>query len=100
MIDRSYQILGQSDNFVFFDQISPKKVYKTYSKKKKKKKETHYSILQIPISLGTKFKLKLTIFIFLDQIFPNRVFLVENRKVNITIQFCKFELVYNQSQNI
>ena len=37
MIDRSYQILGQSDNFVFFDQISPKKVYTTYSKKKKEK---------------------------------------------------------------
>ena len=35
-----------------------------------KEKETHHSILQIPISLGTKFKLKLTIFIFLDQIFP------------------------------
>ena len=72
MIDRSYQILGQSVNFDFFDQISPKKVYTTYSKKKKKKKEkeTHHSSLQIPISLGTKFKLKLTIFIFLDQIFP------------------------------
>ena len=37
MIDRSYQILGQSVNFDFFDQISPKKVYTTYTKKKKKK---------------------------------------------------------------
>ena len=41
MIDRSYQTLGQSDNFDFFDQISPKKVYTTYSKKKERKIKKH-----------------------------------------------------------
>ena len=36
--------------------------------------------MHIPISLGTKFQLKLTILIFLDKICPKRVFPVENRK--------------------
>ena len=45
----------------------------------KKKMWTYYVILHIWIILRTKFQLKLTIFEFLDQIYPKRVFSVETR---------------------
>ena len=59
-----------------------------------KKSEYHPRILHIRISLGTKFQLKLTILIFWDQIcLKNGEFQSETKKVNITIEFCVFELV-------
>ena len=47
--------------------------------------------MYIQISLGTKFQLKLTI--FLDQIYPKRVFPVKRGKKYTTTEFCIFELV-------
>ena len=55
-----YQISALTDNFDFFDQICPKKVFLV----KNRKSEHHHWILLIQISLGTKFQLKLTISIF------------------------------------
>ena len=48
-------------------------------------------MLYIQISLGTKFQLKLTI--FLDQIYPKRVFPIKREKKYTTTEFCIFELV-------
>ena len=48
----------------------------------KNRTNKHYHRIQlIGISLGTKFHLKLTIMIFLNQIYPKQVFSVENRKI-------------------
>ena len=83
------------------NQICPKRVFPLENKKS----EQHHWILHIWISLGIKFHLKLTVLIeqhhqilhiwislgiksgyqadcfdFLDQIVPNRLFLVENKK--------------------
>ena len=72
--------------------------------------ENHHRILHIRISLGSKFQFQQTIsiilgetdnFDFLDQVCPKKVFPDEKEyfwskieKVNITIEFCIFELVW------
>ena len=56
--------------------------------------------LNIRISLGTKFYLKLTNLIFCTKYTQKGIFQSKAEKVNITNEFCIFELVYNHSQNI
>ena len=73
------QISAQIDNFDFLEQIFPKKVFSF----KKRKSEHHHGILNIPISLITKFQLKLTIL---------KYFLA---KINSTTVFDHFEGVKN-----
>ena len=65
-----------------------------------RKNDNPYWILHIRIGLGKKFQLKPTIVTSFDQISPKSMFPVETEKVNTTNDFCIFELVYNNSQNI
>ena len=53
-----YQISTQTNNFDFFEQIYPKRVFLVESRKH------HHWILHIWIGLGTKFQLRPNIFIF------------------------------------
>ena len=85
-----YKILAWTDNPDFKDQTWRKKVFRI----KNRKSEHHHCILQIRISLGIKFHLKMTTFNFLDQISPNRVFLIWTEKVNSAIEFWIFELFW------
>ena len=55
-----YQISVQTDNLIFLDQIYPNKVFPV----KTRKSEHHHGILDIWISVSTKFQLKLTIWVF------------------------------------
>ena len=57
------------------------------------KKEYNDWVLHIQISLHTKFQFKLTFLFFFDQICPENYFQPKTEKVNITIEFCIFELV-------
>ena len=52
------------------------------------------------MNLGTKFQLKLTIFIFWAKFTQKRYFWSKREKVNTTIEFCKFELVNILGHNI
>ena len=54
-----YQILLQTNNFEFWDQIYQENVFPV-----EKGKSELYRILHIQISIGTKFQLKLTILNF------------------------------------
>ena len=56
------------------------------------KSEQHYLILDIRISLGTKFKFKLTILIFWIKFSQKGYFRFKTRKVNTIIEFCIFQL--------
>ena len=58
--DCRYLKSAQTDNFDFLDQICPKKAFPV----KNRKREHYHEILNIPISLSTKFQLKLTILSF------------------------------------
>ena len=58
----------------------PKKSRNITIKFKSRKNEHHHWILYIRISLSTKFQLKLTVLLFLDQICPKKVFPSQNRK--------------------
>ena len=53
------------NNFEFLDQTCPRKILMV----KNRKIEHHHFIPHIQVSLGTKFQLKLTILIFIDQIY-------------------------------
>ena len=78
-----------SNNFEFFDQICPRRIYIA----KIWKSEHHHWILHIRISFGTKFQLKLTILVFWTK-FAQRDFSgLKIEKVNTTIEFCRFKLV-------
>ena len=57
-----------------------------------KKSEHHHWILYIRIVLGTKFQLKLKILIFWTKFVQIGYFRSKTEKVNITIEFCTFEL--------
>ena len=57
-------------------------------------------MLHIQISFGTKFQLKLTILIFCTKFIQKGYFRSKTEKVNITIEFSIFELVYNQFHNV
>ena len=63
-------------------------------------KTNHYWILHIWISLSIEFPLQLTILIFWAKFAQKADFRSKAEKVNITIEFCIFELVYNPGQNI
>ena len=56
------------------------------------KSEQNYLILDIRISLGTKFKFKLTILIFWIKFSQKGYFRFKTRKVNTIIEFCIFQL--------
>ena len=72
-------------DFDFFDDICPKRVLPVENRKS----EHRHGILHIQIIFGTKFQFKLKILIFLDYIWPKRVFPIIDRKVNTTIdQIC------------
>ena len=58
------------------DQTYPKRVFLVNNGRS----EHHHWILHVPVSLGTKFQLKLTILICLDQIWSKREFPVWNRE--------------------
>ena len=63
----------------------------------KRKPEHHDWILNIHISLSTKFQLKQTILIFWTKFAHRGCFLTKKEKVNSTTEFCIFELVLVQS---
>ena len=59
----------------------------------KEKSEHHNQIQHIPFSLGTKFKLNQTVFIFWIKFAQKCHLKPKAEKVNITIEFCIFEVV-------
>ena len=69
-------------------------------KVKNRKNEYHHWILHIWLGLGTKFQLKLTNLIFWTKLAQKEYFQSKIEKVNTTIEFCMFELVYRHSQII
>ena len=71
-----YQVLVWTEKFDFLDLIYPNWVFPVENRNS----ERYYWILPIRISLGTKFQLKLTIWIFFNQNYPKMVFLLENKK--------------------
>ena len=77
------------DKFGFLDQICLKRVILIENRKI----EQHYWILHIRISLGTKFLNKLRILIFWTNFAQKRYFCFKIEKVNISTEFCIFELV-------
>ena len=79
---KAYTLYGRRD--------SKKWVFPVYNRKS----EHHNWILQIRISLGTKFQLKLKILIFWISFTQKRKFRLETKKVNIIIEFCISNLVY------
>ena len=58
-----------------------------------RKNEHHHWVLCIRISLGIKFQLKLTALIFWTKFALKGYFGSEREKMNITMEFCIFELV-------
>ena len=72
------------------DQIYPKRVFSL----EKEKSEHQRWVLHIRISLATKFQLKLTILIFWTKFLEKGYFRSKTEKVNTTIEFCIFELVW------
>ena len=77
---------------VWFFNIFQKKVY---LRSKSEKNEHHYWILHIQISLSTNFQLKLTIAIFWTKFAKKgSYFQSKTDKIDTTIEFCIFELVF------
>ena len=74
---------------IFLDQIFPKRLFPV----ERGRSEHHHEILHIRISLGAKFQPKLTILIFWTKFAQKTSFRSKTKKVNITIEFCGFELV-------
>ena len=74
-------------------QICPKTAFPV----KNEKNEQHHWILHIRIRLGVKFHLKLTISTSWTKFTQKGHFWSKTKKVNIIIEFCKFELVYLSS---
>ena len=72
------------------DQICPR----TAILVKIEKSEQHNWLQHIRFSLGTKFQLQLTIFTFWTKFAQKGYFRSKTEKLNITIEFCMFELVY------
>ena len=66
-----------------------------YFRSKTQKNDYHYWILHIQISLSTNFQLKLTIAIFWTKFFKKgSYFQSKTDKIDTTIEFCIFELVF------
>ena len=72
-----------------FGPILPKKGLCNQNRKNKH----HHWVLSIRISLGVKFQLKLTALIFWTKFALKGYFGSETEKVNITMEFCIFELI-------
>ena len=85
--DCRYQFSAWTDNFDFLDQICEKSFFLV------QKSEHHHWILQIPISLVTKFHLKLASFIFWAKFALQRCFWYKIEKRNYAIEFQIFKLV-------
>ena len=80
---------SSNSQFWFFGPNLPKKAFPAENRKR----EYHHWILHIWISLGTKFQLKLIILGFWIKFTQKRYFQSKTDKVNITNEFCIFELV-------
>ena len=61
-------------------------------KKKEKKNENDLRILHIQINVGSKFQLQQLILIFSKKIDIKKILSVEKRKMNITIDFFKYQI--------
>ena len=61
-------------------------------KKKKKRNENDLRILHIQINVGSKFQLQQSILIFSKKIDIKKILSVEKRKMNITIDFFKYQI--------
>ena len=61
-------------------------------KKKKKRNENDLRILHIQINVGSKFQLQQLILIFSKKIDIKKILSVEKRKMNITIDFFKYQI--------
>ena len=85
----NYRVLPWTDNFNFLDQICPKSVFPI----KSRKSGYHHWILHVRISVGNNFQFRLIIFIFWTKFAQKGYFQSETRKMNITTEFCMFELV-------
>ena len=75
--------------FVFWTKFVPKKVFLIENRQS----EHHHWLLHIQTSIGTKVQLKVTILIFWAKFTQKGCFWSKTEKVNITIEFCIFELV-------
>ena len=83
------------NNFDFSDQICSKRVFPVQSSTNK-----HYHRIQhIEIRVGTNFHRKQTILKFMTKIALEVYFWPKSEKVNVTIKFIIFELIYNPGQN-
>ena len=74
----------------FLDQICPPKIFPVETRKIEH--HYHHWILHIWISLDVKFQLKLTILSFWTKFVQKRYFRSKTEEVNITVEFCIFEL--------
>ena len=75
--------------------LAQKGYFRTQKKKKKEKeKENHHQILHIQINLDSKFQLQQTISIFGENFQKRKSFSSRTEKMNMTIEFFIFELVY------
>ena len=72
------------------DQICPRTAFPV----KIEKSEQHHWLQHIRFSVGTKFQSQLTIFTFWTKFAQKGYFQSKTEKLNITIEFCMFELVY------
>ena len=88
-----YHISDQNNNFEFWTKF-PQKEY--FPVKNGKSEHSHW-ILQIRISLGIKFHLKLIILIFLTKFVHQGYFQSKTKEVNTAIEFYIIELVYVSS---
>ena len=84
-----YQISAWTGNFDFLDQIWPRRTFLIEILKS----EYQYWILLIQVSLDIKLQLKLTILTFWTKFGQKGYFRSKSEKLNITIEFCVFELV-------
>ena len=93
-----HQISALTDNFEFFHQICPNRVFLAQNRKS----EHHIFSAQFCIFklVQCKYLAQTDNFVFLDQICQKRYFQLKIGKVNITMEFCMFELVYNLGHNI
>ena len=78
--------------------IWTKLTQKVYFQPKTEKSKNHHWILHIRISLGPKFQFQK--FQFPETFSQKGYYLSQTNKVNITIEFCIFELNYNLGHNI
>ena len=76
--------------FVFWTKFVPKKVFSVENRQS----EHHHWLLHIQTSIGIKVQLKVTILTFWTKFTQKGCFWSKTEKVNFTIEFCIFELVW------